>query len=182
MKIAMISLNAEPVGEVELDDSIFAQKPRVDILQRMVKSQLAARRSGTHQTKTRAHIKGSTRKIMRQKGSGGARHGTRKVNLFRGGGQAHGPHPRDYGYRLPKKVRRLALRSALSARALNGRLVVLDKAESAAPKTAALSAQLAKIGLASALIVDHAVDRNFALSLRNIPNIHMLPSAGFECL
>ncbi len=180
MKVAITSLDAQQTGEAELDEGIFGLKPRVDILQRMVVSQLASRRAGTHKVKSRGEIKGSTQKIMRQKGSGGARHGTRKVNIFRGGGVVHGPSPRDYTQKLPKKVRRLALRYALSARAQDKALVVLDKAESEAPKTSALRPKLTQLGLSSALIVDANVQKNFALSIRNIPGIHMLPLVGLN--
>ena len=180
MKIAITSLDAQTTGETELDDEIFGLKPRKDILQRMVVAQLASRRAGTHKVKGRGEITGSTQKIMRQKGSGGARHGTRKVNLFRGGGVSHGPSPRDYGQKLPKKLRQLALRHALSARAQDKAIFVLDQAASPEPKTSALRPKLTKLGLSSALIIDSDVQKNFALSVRNIPGIHMLPLAGLN--
>ena len=180
MKIAITSLDAQTTGETELDDEIFGLKPRKDILQRMVVAQLASRRAGTHKVKGRGEITGSTQKIMRQKGSGGARHGTRKVNLFRGGGVSHGPSPRDYGQKLPKKLRQLALRHALSARAQDKAIFVLDQAASPEPKTSALRPKLTKLGLSSALIIDADVQKNFALSIRNIPGIHMLPLAGLN--
>ncbi len=180
MKVKVQALDSSDKGEIELSDSIFGVKPRKDILQRMVVSQLATRRSGTHKSKSRGEIVGSTKKIMRQKGSGGARHGTRKVNIFRGGGTAHGPRPRDYAFSLPKKVRALALRSALSDRALGNNLLVLEKAESLDGKTKTLNAQLKKLNLANALIVDGSFQKEFALSARNIPNIHLLPSEGLN--
>ena len=180
MKIAITSLDAQTTGEAELDDAIFGLKPRKDILQRMVVAQLASRRAGTHKVKGRGEITGSTQKIMRQKGSGGARHGTRKVNLFRGGGVSHGPSPRDYTQKLPKKLRQLALRHALSARAQDKALFVLDQAASPEPKTSVLRPKLTKLGLSSALIIDSDVQKNFALSIRNIPGIRMLPLAGLN--
>ena len=180
MKIEITSLDAQKTGETELDDAIFGLKPRKDILQRMVVAQLASRRAGTHKVKGRGEITGSTQKIMRQKGSGGARHGTRKVNLFRGGGVSHGPSPRDYTQKLPKKLRQLALRHALSARAQDKALFVLDQAASPEPKTSALRPKLTKLGLSSALIIDFDVQKNFALSIRNIPGIRMLPLAGLN--
>ncbi len=183
MKVAVKSLDAldaKNVGEVELNEAIFGLKPRIDILQRIVVSQRATRRAGTHKVKSRGQIKGSTQKIMRQKGSGGARHGTRKVNLFRGGGVAHGPSPRDYTQKLPKKIRQLALRHALSARAQSASLFVLDQAQSEAPKTSSLRPKLTALGLSSALIVDSDIQKNFALSARNIPGIQVLSLMGLN--
>lgn len=180
MKIALTNLDSSSSTEIELNEVIFGRTPRKDILHRMVNSQLATRRAGTHKSKTRGEVHGSTRKIMRQKGSGGARHGTRKVNIFKGGGTAHGPRPRDYSFSLPKKLRKLALCMALSDRVLNKKLIVLEKAESAAPKTAILQNQLQKLGVSSALIVDNKPQKEFALSARNIPNINILPSEGIN--
>lgn len=180
MKIELKGLDSKSLGELDLPDEIFACTPRADILQRAVVSQLASKRAGTHKSKGRGEITGSTKKIMAQKGSGGARHGTRKVNIFRGGGTAHGPRPRDYSYRLPKKVRVLALRLALSDRALGKNLLVLDKAQSTDGKTKTLAVQLKNLNLASALIVDSDFQKEFALSARNIPNVNLLPSEGLN--
>ncbi len=172
MKVAVTSLEAEQVGEADLSEAVFGLSVRRDILHRMVVYQLARRRAGTHLAKTRGQVRGSTRKIVRQKGTGSARHGSRRVNIFRGGGVAHGPVLRSHAHKLPRKLRALAMRQALSAKAQGEELIVLDKAETAAPKTAQLRPRLEKLGLVPALIVDAAeLDRNFALAARNIPGV-----------
>jgi len=142
---------------------------------------LAKRQVGSHATKGRSEIAGSTHKIVRQKGSGGARHGNRKAPLFRGGGKAHGPVVRSHAIGLPKKVRTLALKHALSAKARAGELIVLESTETKEPKTATLRRQLEALGLASVLIVDGAeVDAKFELASRNIPNVDVLPVQGIN--
>jgi len=147
----------------------------------MVRYQLAKKRSGTVSVQDRSQVKGSTTRIMNQKGSGRARHSTRKVNLFRGGGKSFGPKPRDFSTDLPKKVRALALRHALSAKVKSNELIVLDKAEVKGPKTATLRKQLDKLGWASALIIDGAeVEKNFSLAARNIVGIDVLPVQGIN--
>jgi large subunit ribosomal protein L4 len=139
---------------------------------------LAKRQAGTHKSKGRSEVVGSTRKIVRQKGSGGARHGNRKAPQFRGGGKAFGPVVRSHEHSLPKKVRKLALKHALSAKQAEGKLVVLDEAKIAGPKTKELAGNLDKLGLANALLIDGTVDENLARAAANIPNVDVLPSVG----
>mgnify|MGYP000126037001 CR=1 FL=1 len=179
MKCQVTTLDNQPNGEIELSDSVFGAPVRQDILARVVKWQLAKRRAGTHDTKTRSEIKGSTTKIYRQKGTGRARHGARKAPIFRGGGIAHGPHPRSHAHDLPKKVRRLGLKSALSAKAAEGKLVVLDSAALDTPKTREAKKKLAALGLNDALVVAGGeLDPNFSLAVRNIVGIDVLPQIG----
>ncbi len=181
MELKVTSLSGKSPGKVSLNESVFGLEPRQDILQRMVRYQLLKRQAGTHAVKNRADIAGSMRKFVRQKGSGGARHSTRKVNIFRSGGRAFGPTPRSHAIAMPKKVRQLALKHALSAKAKSGDLVVLDKAEVKEAKTAALRAALSKAELSNALIIAGAeVDSNFALAARNIPLIDVLPVQGIN--
>ena len=181
MKADVTTLEAKKAGTVDLPESVFGLEPRADILHRMVRYQLAKRRAGTASVKDRSQITGSTAKIMRQKGSGRARHSTRKVNLFRGGGKQFGPKPRDHSISLPKKVRALALRHALSAKAKSDEIVVLDKAAVKDAKTGALRKKFDKLGLGSALIVDGAeVDENFSLAARNIVGVDVLPVQGIN--
>jgi large subunit ribosomal protein L4 len=179
MKLKVINLDNKNVGEIDLDDSVFAAPIRKDLLARMVNYQLAKRRQGTHKTKTRGEINGSTARPWRQKGTGRARAGDRKAGHWRGGQTTFGPLPRDHGFDMPKKVRRLALKTALSSKQADGKLVVLDLASAAEPKTKAIAAQLKAMGLSSALIVDGAdIDRNFQLAARNIPGVDLLPQLG----
>lgn len=181
MELQVSTLEGKKAGAVTLSDEIFGLEPRVDILQRMVRYQLAKRQAGTHKAKGRHEITATTAKMFKQKGTGRARHGSAKAPQFRGGGKAHGPVVRSHAIDLPKKVRALALRHALSAKAKSGSLVVLDAASTKEPKTAALRERFAKLGLASALIVDGAeVDANFGLAARNIPNIDVLPIQGIN--
>lgn len=180
MKAEVVTLDAEPAGEIELDDAIFAvEEPRRDILHRVVRWQLAKRRAGTHKVKTRSEVSYSTKKIVRQKGSGGARHGARSAPIFRKGGVYKGPTPRSYEHELPKKVRAMGLRHALSAKAKAGQLVVLDKAELEEHKTKLLRDKLAKHKWRRALIIDGAeVDEKFLKASANLPDIDILPSQG----
>ncbi len=179
MKTEVISLDNKSVGELELDESVFGVEVRRDILARMVNWQLARRRSGNHKTKQRHEIAGTTAKPFRQKGTGRARQGSKKAPQFRGGGTAFGPVVRDHAHDLTKKVRKLALRCALSAKQAEGKLVVLDSTEVETPKTKALAAQLGGLGWANALIVDGAeVNGHFARAAANLPNIDVLPSQG----
>jgi large subunit ribosomal protein L4 len=181
MKAEVTTLGNKTAGSIELLDSIFGLDPRRDILHRMVRYQLAKRQAGTHKTKGRSEIKGSTKKFVRQKGSGGARHGNRKAPLFRGGGKAFGPVPRSHASKLPKKVRMLALKHALSAKVKANELIVLDKATVAEPKSKALREQLDGLGLSSALIIDGSqLDDNFSLAARNIPRVDVLPIEGIN--
>lgn len=182
MQIEVKTLDAGSAGSIELDDAIFGiAEIRADILQRMVKYQLAKRRAGTHKTKSRGEIARSRKKIYKQKGTGSARHGSANAPIFRGGGHAHNILPRDHGHDLPKKVRAMALRHALSAKAGAGELIVLEEAKLAEPKTAALRERLQKLGLENALVIAGAeVDANLALAARNIPDVDVLPSAGLN--
>ena len=179
MKLKIINLDNKDVGEIDLDDSIFAVPVRKDLLARMVNYQLAKRRQGTHKTKTRGEINGSTARPWRQKGTGRARAGDRKAGHWRGGQTTFGPLPRDHGFEMPKKVRKLALKTALSSKQADGKLIVLDAASADGPKTKAVATQLKAMGLSSALIVDGAdIDQNFQLAARNIPGVDVLPELG----
>lgn len=181
MKIDVITLDSAKAGSVELDEAIYGLEPRADILHRAVVWQLAKRRAGTRKTKTRAEVTGSTRKFMRQKGSGGARHGNRKVPQFRGGGKAMGPVVRSHAIDLPKKVRRLALKHALSSKRAAGALVVLDEARLDEPKTALLRDKFAALGWGSVLLIDaQHIDVNFQRAARNLPGVDVLPAAGLN--
>ena len=181
MKADITTLENKKAGSIELLDAIFGLKPRPDLLHRMVRYQMAKRQAGTHKTKGRSEIQGSTKKFVRQKGSGGARHGNRKAPLFRGGGKAFGPVPRSHASKLPKKVRALALRHALSAKATANELIVIDKATASEPKSKSLRKQLEGLGLTSALIIDGStLEENFSLAARNIPRVDVLPIEGIN--
>jgi large subunit ribosomal protein L4 len=181
MELKVTTLDGEAAGSVDLPDAIFGLKPRPDILQRCVVWQLAKRRSGTHAVKNRGEIARTGKKMYRQKGTGSARHGSARVNLFRGGGRSFGPLVRSHAIELPKKVRALALKHALSAKAKDGGIIVLDAAAATDGKTKALQQRLDKLGLTSALIIDGAeVDANFALAARNIREIDVLPVQGIN--
>src|SRR5882757_4783724 len=181
MELKIMSLDGTDAGSVELSDAIFGLEPRADILHRCVRWQLAKRQRGTHDVKNRAEINRTGKKMYRQKGTGSARHGPARVNLFRGGGRSFGPTPRSHAIGLQKKVRVLALKHALSAKAKDGGIIVLDKATVKEAKTKALRSQFAKLGLTNALIIDGAeVEVNFALAARNIPNIDVLPVQGIN--
>ena len=181
MKAQVQTLDAKADGEVILDKALFGIEPRADILQRMVNYQLAKRQAGTHKTKPRGEITGTTKKFGRQKGGGGARHGNRKSNIFIGGGKAHGPVVRSHAIDMPKKVRALALKMALSSKQADESLVVLADAKSKGGKTADLKKQLGKLGIDNALVIDGAeVDTNFARAARNIAHIDVLPAQGIN--
>ncbi|MFN3688924.1 50S ribosomal protein L4 [Salinarimonas sp.] len=181
MKIEITTLDGASAGEVELDDAIFGLEPRADILHRMVRWQLAKRRAGTHAVKNRADIARTGKKIYRQKGTGNARHGSARVVQFRGGGRAFGPVVRSHAHDLPKKVRALALRHALSSKAKASALIVVDDIVASEPKTKALKERFGKLGLSNALFVGGAeLDANFKLASRAIPNIDVLPIQGIN--
>ena len=181
MKADVTTLDAKPKGSVDLNEAVFGIAPRGDILQRMVTYQLAARQAGTHKTKPRSEITGTTKKFGRQKGGGGARHGNRKSNIFVGGGRAHGPVPRSHAIGMPKKVRALALKMALSSKIASEQLVVLEDAKSIDGKTAGVRQQLAKLGIDNALIIDGPeLDENFARAARNIACVDVLPAQGIN--
>lgn len=181
MKADVTTLDAGSAGTVDLADDIYGLDPRRDILHRMVRYQLAKRRSGTVSVQDRSEVNGSSAKLFRQKGTGRARRGNAKAPQLRGGGKAFGPKPRDHSIKLPKRVRALALRHALSAKAKAEELIVLDAASVAEPKTGGLKKQLSGLGLNSVLIIDGAeVDANFKLAARNIPNVDILPVQGIN--
>ena len=181
MKASVTTLDAKSAGEVELADAIFGLEPRQDLIHRMVRYQLLKRMAGTHHAQDRSEVTVTGKKMYKQKGTGGARHGDKSVPQWRGGGKAHGPKPRSHAVDMPKKVRALALRHALSAKAKAGDIVVLDKASSSEGKTGALRQQFAKLSLDNALIIDGAeLDVGFARAARNIPNIDLLPIQGIN--
>lgn len=181
MELQVTTLDGKSAGSVTLKDDVFGLEPRADILHRMVRYQLLKAMAGTHDVKHRSEGVRTGKKFVKQKGSGGARHGDRKAPQFRGGGRAFGPTPRSHAIGLPKKVRALALKHALSAKAQAGELVILDSVATKAPKTAALRTSFGKLEWANALIIDGAtVDENFALAARNIPHIDVLPVQGIN--
>lgn len=181
MQVQIRNLAADEVGSLELADAIFGVEVRSDILHRVVLWQLAKRRAGTHKVKTRAEIARTGAKLYKQKGTGRARHGSRRVNLFRGGGVTFGPVVRDHAVDLPKKVRALGLRCALSSKAAEGKLLVLDEARLAEPKTKTLLGALDRLGLGSTLVITGLeVERNFELASRNLPQIDVLPAQGLN--
>ena len=181
MKIDITSFDGASAGSIELNDEIFGLEPREDLIARMVRYQLAKRRAGTHAVKNRADIWRTGKKMFKQKGTGSARHGSARAPQFRGGGRAFGPVVRDHSHSLPKKVRALALRHALSAKAKSGGIIVWADATVAEPKTKGLKDSFAKIGLKSALIIDGAEPQvNFRLAASNIPMIDVLPIQGIN--
>ncbi|WP_170436561.1 50S ribosomal protein L4 [Ruegeria arenilitoris] len=178
MKLDVIKLDGKKAGNIELDADLFGLEPRADILHRVVRWQRNNAQAGTHKVKTRSETSYSTKKIYRQKGTGGARHGDRNAPIFRKGGIYKGPTPRSHGHDLPKKFRKLGLRHALSAKAKAGELVVIESAE-AEGKTAALAKQVANLGWKRALVIDGAtVNEGFARAARNIEGLDILPSMG----
>ncbi|MGN6207658.1 50S ribosomal protein L4 [Asticcacaulis sp.] len=182
MKLDVIKLDASKAGSVDVSDLVFGiEEIRSDILSRVVNWQLAKRRAGTHKVQTRNENSRTGKKMYKQKGSGGARHGSRRAPQFVGGSRAFGPVVRSHAFDLPKKVRALGLRHALSSKIKSGSLIVLDQAVVESPKTQSLLASFEKLGLKNALfITGPEVDANFALASRNIPNIDVLPSAGLN--
>jgi len=181
MDIQVTSLDGKDAGSLSLKDEIFGLEPRVDILHRMVRYQGLKAMAGTHDTKGRAEIAYTGHKVGKQKGGGVARHGSRRAPQFRGGGRAFGPTPRSHAIDLPKKVRALALKHALSAKAKAGELTIVDTLKTSEAKTAALRATFGKLDWSNALIVDGAqLDQNFALAARNIPQIDVLPIQGIN--
>ena len=177
MKADVIKLDAKKAGTIDLDDAIFGLEPRADILHRVVRWQRNNAQAGTHKAKTRSEVKCSTKKIYRQKGTGGARHGARSAPIFRGGGVYKGPTPRSHGHALTKKFRALGL--ALSAKAAAGDLVILDTADLKDAKTSVLAKAVKQHGWKRVLIIDGAqVDENFARAAANITDFDVLPSMG----
>jgi large subunit ribosomal protein L4 len=178
MKLDVIKLDGGKAGEIDLDEALFGLEPRADILHRVVRWQRAKAQAGTHSTLGKSDVSYSTKKIYRQKGTGGARHGSRKAPIFRKGGVYKGPQPRSHAHDLTKKFRALGLRHALSAKAKAGELVVLEAAEMAEAKTAMLAKAAANLGWKRVLIIDGDVNENFAKAARNIEGIDVLPGIG----
>ncbi|MDG6093922.1 50S ribosomal protein L4 [Acetobacter sp. AN02] len=177
MELDIRTLDNGSAGTATLPDEIFAAEPRADIMARVVHWQLAKRRAGTHKVKGMGEVSGTTKKPYRQKGTGSARQGSLRAPQYRTGGAVHGPVVRDHGYDLPKKVRRLGLISALSQKAKEGKLIVLESAEGVT-KTAELAVKLKALGWNSALIVDGTVNEGFLRAVRNLPKIDVLPTVG----
>jgi large subunit ribosomal protein L4 len=181
MELKILALDGKESGTASLSTEIFGLEPRTDLIQRCINWQLAKRQRGTHKTKMRGEINRTTKKMYRQKGTGGARHGAQSAPQFRGGGRSFGPVVRSHAHDLPKKVRALALRHALSSKAKDGGIVLIDKASVKDGKTKALRLQFGKLGFDNALIIDGAeVEANFASAARNIPNIDVLPVQGIN--
>ncbi len=181
MDINVTTLEGKASGKIKVSDEIFGLEPREDLLHRMVRYQLAKRRAGTHDVKNRAEISATTRKMYKQKGTGNARHSTKKAPQFRGGGRVFGPTPRDHSIGLPKKVRQLALRHALSAKQASEAILIVDDLAVKKAKTADLRKSLAKAGLENVLVIGGAeLDKNFEMAARNIPNVDVLPVQGIN--
>ena len=181
MELKVTTLDGKAAGSIQLADDVFGLEVRQDILHRMVRYQQLKAMAGTHDVKHRSEGSRTGKKFVKQKGSGGARHGDRKAPQFRGGGRAFGPTPRSHAIDLPKKVRALALKHALSSKAKAGSLIVIDSVAQKEAKTAALRTTFGKLEWANALIIDGAnIDQNFALAARNIPNIDVLPIQGIN--
>jgi large subunit ribosomal protein L4 len=182
MKVDVVHLSADKKGSIELDDAVFGiQEIRGDILQRMVRYQLSKRQAGTHATLSRSNVRRTTKKLYKQKGTGGARHGSRNAPIFVGGGTAHGPHPHSHAHDLPKKVRALAMKHALSSKVKDAALIVLDEAQLGTGKTKELTTRLRELGIENALVIGgETLDEGFARAARNIPNIDVLPLAGLN--
>lgn len=182
MQLDVKKLDGKSAGKVDVDEAIFGIADiRADLLHRTVRWQLAKRQAGTHKTQSRSEVSVTTKKSIRQKGSGGARHGSRNAPIFVGGGVAHGPRVRSHAHGLPKKIRKLALAHALSAKVKDAALIVLDDAAMETPKTKDLSASLAGLGIDNALVIDGVVvNENFAKAARNIPNLDVLPVQGLN--
>ena len=180
MKAELKSIGNKKTSNIELADSVFGITPREDIIARVVKWQLAKRRAGTHKVKSRSEIAKTGAKMFRQKGTGRARHGAASVVQFRGGGVVHGPVVRDHGHDLPKKVRKLGLRSVLSAKAASGKLIIVDNLKSDG-KTASLKAKLTGLGVSNALVIGgETLENEFVRAAANIPLIDVLPSQGLN--
>ena len=180
MKIKALNLDNKAAGDVELNDAIFGLEPRADLIQRVVIWQLAKRRSGQHKVLTRGEINRTKHRVGKQKGGGVARHGARSAPLFVGGAKAMGPVSHSHEFDLPKKVKALGLKHALSAKAKSGSIVILDEAKSKDVKTGTLAKQFGKMGVGKALVIDAEFDKNFQLSARNLADVNLLPMAGIN--
>jgi large subunit ribosomal protein L4 len=180
VKTKVLNLDNKASGEVDLKDDIFGLEPRADLIQRVVVWQLAKRRAGTHKILTRAEVNRTKKKTGPQKGSGGARHGARSAPLYVGGAKAMGPVNHSHEFDLPKKVKALGLRHALSSKAKDGNIVVIDEAKSKEAKTGDLAKRFGKMGLTRALVIDGEFDKNFHLSARNLSHVSLLPASGIN--
>jgi large subunit ribosomal protein L4 len=181
MELPLTNFDGKKSGSVKLSDAIFGLEPRPDLIQRCIVWQLAKRRAGTHKVKNRAEIWRTGKKMYAQKGTGNARHGSARVPQFRGGGRAFGPHVRSHEIGLPKKVRALALKHALSAKAKSEDLIVVEDLKLKDAKTSALIKQFEKLGFSNALVIDGAeVEKSFSSAARNIPNVDVLPVVGIN--
>ena len=181
MDLKVTTLDGAAAGEISLSDEIFGLEPRGDILQRMIRWQLSRRQAGTHKSKGRSEVSGTTKKMYKQKGTGGARHGAKTAPQFRGGGKAFGPVVRSHAHDLTKKFRQLALKHALSSKARSEDLVIVADIALDTAKTKAVKERFAQLGWANALIIDGAsVDTNFGLAARNVPHIDVLPVQGIN--
>ena len=179
MQLAVTTLDQGEAGTIELSPAVFGQAVRADVLHQVVRWQVAKRRQGTHKAKTRGEVNKTTRKMYKQKGTGRARHGAASVPQFRGGGKAFGPTPRDHAIDLPKKVRRLGLKMALSSKLADGKLVILDRAALDQPKTKQLAARLDRLGWSSALLIDGAeFDQNFSRAAQNLRGLQLMAAGG----
>jgi large subunit ribosomal protein L4 len=180
MKTKVLNLDNKSAGDVELNDAIFGLEPRADLIQRVVVWQLAKRRSGQHKILTRAEVNRTKKKVYKQKGTGQARHGARSAPLFVGGAKAMGPVAHSHEFSLPRKVKALGLRHALSSKARDGAIVILDEAKSKDIKTGALAKQFGELKISKALVVDGEFDKNFELSARNLSHVSLLPVSGIN--
>ena len=180
MKTKVLNLDNKSAGDVELNDDIFGLEPRADLIQRVVVWQLAKRRSGQHKVLTRAEVNRTKKKLYKQKGTGQARHGARSAPLFVGGAKAMGPVSHSHEFDLPKKVKALGLRHALSSKAKEGQIIILDEAKTKEIKTGALAKQLGDLKIGRALVVDGEFDKNFQLSARNLHGVALLPVTGIN--
>src|SRR5476651_2027834 len=180
MKTKLLNLDNKAAGDVELNDAIYGLEPRQDLIQRVVVWQLAKRRAGTHQVLTRGEVNRTKHRVGKQKGGGTARHGARSAPLFVGGAKAMGPVSHSHEFDLPKKVKALGLKHALSSKAKAGSIVILDEAKSKDIKTGALAKQFGKMKISRALVVDGEFDKNFQLSARNLADVALLPVAGIN--
>jgi large subunit ribosomal protein L4 len=182
-KVAVFNVSGSQVGEIELNDAIFGIEPHVHVLHSAVVMQQASQRQGTHKVKGRSEVRGGGRKPWRQKGTGRARQGSIRAPQWKGGGVVFGPTPRSYGFKLPKKVRRLAIKSALSSKVIDNNIVVLDQLQMANPKTKEFAAILKNLKVdRKALIVSASIDDNVALSARNIPGVKFVAADGINVL
>ena len=180
MKTKVLNLDNKSSGEIDLNDAIYGLEPRADLIQRVVVWRLAKRRAGTHKVLTRGEINRTKKKVYKQKGTGQARHGARSAPLFVGGAKAMGPVQHSHEFDLPKKVKALGLKHALSSKAKSGAIVILDEAKAKDIKTGHLAKQFGKLGVASVLVVDGEFDKNFQLSARNLSHVSLVPAVGLN--